>query len=118
MRSSIDLEWTEPLLASAFGILHSRPVRNVSVRVGILVRLERPALLFHFLAFALFTGYAYISRLHCCSNAQVVKLVNTRDLKSLDFGLAGSSPALGTIFLINELFSGMDDAIVSLYIFL
>ena len=47
-----------------------------------------------------------------------VKLVNTRDLKSLDFGLAGSSPALGTIFLINELFSGMDDAIVSLQIFM
>ena len=29
-------------------------------------------------------------------NAGVVKLVNTRDLKSLGFGLAGSSPAAGT----------------------
>ena len=79
---------------------------------------EWRTLLFHFLSFALYGGYAYISRLHCYSNAQVVKLVNTRDLKSLDFGLAGSSPALGTIFLINELFSGMDDAIVSLQIFM
>ena len=43
------------------------------------------------------SGCIYISRLHCKSHAQVVKLVNTRDLKSLDFGLAGSSPALGTI---------------------
>ena len=29
--------------------------------------------------------------------ARVVKLVDTRDLKSLDFGCAGSSPAPGTI---------------------
>ncbi len=29
-------------------------------------------------------------------DAQVAKLVDARDLKSLDFGHAGSSPALGT----------------------
>ena len=32
------------------------------------------------------------------SPAQVAKLVDARDLKSLDFGHAGSIPALGTIF--------------------
>ena len=31
------------------------------------------------------------------TDAGVVKLVNTRDLKSLGFGLAGSSPAARTI---------------------
>jgi|GEM_PF-4246983 hypothetical protein len=33
------------------------------------------------------------------TRAGVVKLVNTRDLKSLGFGLAGSSPATRTILL-------------------
>ena len=42
-------------------------------------------------------GSFYIFQLHYAVDAQVVKLVNTRDLKSLDLGLAGSSPALGTI---------------------
>jgi hypothetical protein len=39
---------------------------------------------------------------YCCPGlspgAGVVKLVNTRDLKSLGFGFAGSSPAARTIF--------------------
>ena len=47
------------------------------------------------LSIALHESHDYISTLFHLL-AEVVKLVNTRDLKSLDFGLAGSSPALGT----------------------
>jgi hypothetical protein len=39
----------------------------------------------------------YLCGFHSSHQAQVVKLVDTRDLKSLGFGHAGSSPALGTI---------------------
>ena len=53
-----------------------------------------------------------ISRLHCYSNAQVVKLVNTR-LKSLDLGLAGSSPALGTILFLTH-----NNPVMSVQVFL
>ena len=35
-------------------------------------------------------------------NKVVVKLVNTRDLKSLGFGFAGSSPAARTSFQITN----------------
>ncbi len=40
---------------------------------------------------------------HPCSYAQVAKSVDARDLKSLGFGRAGSSPALGTTLIVNEL---------------
>ena len=57
--------------------------------------------LLKFNIFALMIFCCYTSALNFIALAEVVKLVNTRDLKSLDFGLAGSSPALGTNFFFN-----------------